>query len=269
MRIFAIHEDEIDKNNPIGMLIYYERSNHFIIELCDFLDEWNAPLLFASFVKKGLFTIPHQYAKLWVQERVIPTDRQNIGMILKNAKLTKYDECKLLWLSRGKSSQDSCYLKEVKENEIPEWLKERQADNIYESFPYVDGRIICLLRNDTAIEVDLTKCMDEAPKLYSVLKNERLLSTLTVDQGGYGITFNDNIFIEKRILIDNGVILPIYAKVFDAFAKHSIINTTEACEILECSRQNLNYFVKQNLLHPIKDSWKENVFLKGDVTGNV
>ncbi|SOB96872.1 hypothetical protein [Pseudobutyrivibrio ruminis] len=268
MRVFAIHDDEIDKNNPIGMLLYYERSNHFIIELCECLDEWNAPLLFASFVKKGIFTIPHQYAKLWVEERVIPSGRQNIGMILKNAKLTKYDECKLLWLSRGKSSQDSCYLKDVKEEEIPGWLVARQADNIYESFPYMDGRIICLLKNDTSMEVDLTKCIDDVPKLYSVIKNERLMSGLTVDSGGYGITFNGNIFVEKRILVENGVVLPIYAKVFDSFAKHCVINTTEACDILECTRQNLGYFVKQELLHPIKTDWKENVFLKGEVTSS-
>lgn len=266
MRIFAIHDKEIELNNCIGYLLFYERSNEFIIELHSDLDEWTAPLLFSSLVKKEIYTIPKDISRLWVEERVIPTGRQNIGMILKNAKLTKYSEGRLLALSDGRSSQDSCYISEVTEESLPEWVKDRQHDNIFEAFPIADNRVICLLNNDAVIEVDLEKCTDSIPKLKTILYNDRIISTLSVDAGGYGITFNGSIYVDKRTLIEQGIILPIYASVFTDFASHCVVNTTEACSILGCTRQNLNYFVKNSILRPIKDSWRENVFLRGDVT---
>ena len=265
MRVFVIHDDEIDKNG-IGYLFHYERSNKFIVEIKDNLNEWNAPLLFSALVKRGIYTIPQNISRLWIEERVIPSGRQNIGMILKNAKLKKYNEGRLLALSKGKSSQDSCYIREIKEDEIPEWVKKRQADNIIEAFPIEDNRIVCMLNNDTTIEVNLKNCLEEVPKLYSILSKDRLLSTLKVDAGGYGVTFNETISIDKRILLEHGVILPIYAHVFQDFVRHSIVNTTETCSILECTRQNLAHLIKTDVLHPLKEGWRENMFLKGEVT---
>ncbi|CBK73541.1 hypothetical protein CIY_06270 [Butyrivibrio fibrisolvens 16/4] len=114
MRVFTIRDDEIDKVNGIGYVLYFERDDSYVIELIETLNEWNAPLLFAGLVKKGIYTIPKNIARLWVEERVIPSGRQNIGIILRNAKLMKYNEAKLLALSKGRSSQDSCYLEEIK-----------------------------------------------------------------------------------------------------------------------------------------------------------
>ena len=121
--------------------------------------------------------------------------------------------------------------------------------------------------SDPSIEIDLKKCITYNPKLASVIRNIEVLNTLQVDAGGYGITFNNSIYLDAETLCSNGVILPIYANVFYDFVKHSIINTTEACEILECSRQNLSYMVKQGSVTPLKLGWKENVFLRGDITG--
>ncbi|WP_317617429.1 hypothetical protein [Pseudobutyrivibrio xylanivorans] len=188
-------------------------------------------------------------------------------MILKNAKMTKYNEGRLLALSKGRSSQDSCYLREVKTNDLPEWVMARQSDNLFEAFPIIDNRIICLLKNDTVLEVDLKECLEEVPKLYTVLSNERLLSTLKVDAGGYGVSINESIYIEKRVLLNKGIIIPIYAQVFKDFAKHCVVNTAEACSILECTRQNLSHLIKTDVLHPLKEGWRENVFLKGEITG--
>lgn len=267
MKVYAIHDDEVNKIEEIGFLFFYEKTNSFVIELRDTLNEWNAPLLFSSLVKRGIYTVPKNIARLWVEERVIPSGRQNIGIILKNAKLTKYNEGKLLALSRGRSSQDSCYLQEMKTDNLPEWVQARQSDNIFECFPIIDNRIICLLKNNTVIEVDLKQCLEEVPKLYTVLSNERLLSTLKVDAGGYGVSINESIFIEKRVLLEKGIIIPIYAGVFMDFAKHCVVNTSEACSMLECSRQNLAHLIKTDVLHPLKEGWRENVFLKGEITG--
>ena len=266
MRVFAIRDDEIDKVNGIGYVLYFERDDSYVIELIETLNEWNAPLLFAGLVKKGIYTIPKNIARLWVEERVIPSGRQNIGIILRNAKLMKYNEAKLLALSKGRSSQDSCYLEEIKKEELPSWVVDRQRNNVFECFPIMDNRVICLMDDDTVMELDLKKCIDEVPKLYTVLGNERLLATLKVDAGGYGFSINDSISIEKRIIKKYGVIIPIYAQAFMDFASHCVVNTTEACSILGCSRQNLAHLIKTDVLHPLKEGWRENVFLKGEIT---
>lgn len=155
MKVFAIWDDDWENKTPIGYLFCYEKENAFMIELNSELDEWNAPLLFSSFVKKNIYTIPREISALWVRERVIPSGRQNIGSILKNHKMTEYNEMKLLALSKGKCSQDSCYLKEITYNGVPQEIRARSLDNVTECFVSGEHDIICLFQNDMVRRVDL------------------------------------------------------------------------------------------------------------------
>ena len=98
MKVFKILD--VENSLFIGVLLYYEKSGACVIELQESLDEWTAPLLFASYVKKGIFTIPRDISRLWIRERIIPSDRQNIGSILANHKLETYDEMALLECTR-------------------------------------------------------------------------------------------------------------------------------------------------------------------------
>ncbi|AOH54527.1 transcriptional regulator [Peribacillus muralis] len=50
-----------------------------------------------------------------------------------------------------------------------------------------------------------------------------------------------------------------------AFVQDEIINTTEALDILQCSRQNLNNLVKREVLTPIKDLPRDRLFFKEDI----
>ena len=110
MKNYAIYDADLDRKSPIGYLFYYEKSQNFIIELSDDLDEWEAPLLFQKQVREKKYTVSREYSLMWVKERVIPSGRQNIGSILKNHKLKEYSEMALLEVSKGKCSQDACYI---------------------------------------------------------------------------------------------------------------------------------------------------------------
>ncbi len=70
MRIYEIWDGESDL--PVGILQYFEKERTYIIELQDYLDEWTALLLFSSFVRRGIYTMPRQESYLWVKERMIP-----------------------------------------------------------------------------------------------------------------------------------------------------------------------------------------------------
>lgn len=49
------------------------------------------------------------------------------------------------------------------------------------------------------------------------------------------------------------------------FLKEEVVNTSEAIEIIGCSRQNLSQLIKSGSLTPIRESSKERLFLKTDV----
>ena len=90
MKIFAIIDEETTLLT--GILLYYEKEGTCVIELPEYLDEWTAPLLFTSYVKKKIYTIPRDISFLWVKERVIPSGRQNINDILAHHNIWKREE---------------------------------------------------------------------------------------------------------------------------------------------------------------------------------
>ncbi|KGR74884.1 transcriptional regulator [Ureibacillus sinduriensis] len=49
------------------------------------------------------------------------------------------------------------------------------------------------------------------------------------------------------------------------YIQNEIINTTEALEILQCSRQNLNNLVMRGVIKPIKDLPRDRLFFKEDI----
>ena len=92
MRIFAIKDDTLSQEIVLGYLIYYENAKAFYIELPDDADPWETPLLLSSFVKRGERSVSSYWSRLWVQQRIIPRDRQNIGQVLKENGLRVVEE---------------------------------------------------------------------------------------------------------------------------------------------------------------------------------
>ena len=166
MKSYAIYDDELDRATAIGYLFYYEKAEKFIIELCSDLNEWSAPLLFQGLVRKGIYTIPHAISKLWVEERIIPSGRQNLGSILKNHKLQNYNEMAFLRLSEGRCAQDHCYIAAVEPQDIPADIMERSRRNVAECFPTKGGELICLFRDDTVRKVQPEKLVQLRSPIY-------------------------------------------------------------------------------------------------------
>ncbi|MGU9560553.1 hypothetical protein ACQXW1_17370, partial [Lactiplantibacillus pentosus] len=50
-----------------------------------------------------------------------------------------------------------------------------------------------------------------------------------------------------------------------SFIQSEVINTSEALEILGCSRQNLNQMVQKERVKPIKDLPRDRLFFKEDI----
>ena len=103
MKIFAIRDESAQEQKDLAYLLYYEQEKRFYIELPENADAWETPLLLDSFVKRGETTVNSYWSKIWVEQRIVPTDRQNIGEILRDNHLKEYDEYELLMLAMGLS----------------------------------------------------------------------------------------------------------------------------------------------------------------------
>ena len=83
MKAFAIKDDTVSESRELAYLLYYEMAKMFFIEIPEQTSEWEVPLLLSSFVKRKKYTVDAYWSKKWVQMRIIPPDRQNLGEILR------------------------------------------------------------------------------------------------------------------------------------------------------------------------------------------
>ena len=269
MKVFAICDKSDYGKKVIGYLKFYEKSNAFIIELCSGLTEWEVPVFFSEYVRKGLYTIPGNISMLWVKERVIPSGRQNIGIILRNHKMNEYNEMKMLLASKGKCSQDECYIREIKYDDLPEEIRMREGNCVTECFVSEDDCIICLFADNSVRRVNLNALLNRYAKLYHVMQNRKLLETVRTSVGGYSIVFDSAVEVNASTLIEKGELLPLAAGDFKRFATKNLVDTAEDCELIDCKKKNVAYLTKKERLQPIKPGLKENIFYRGDVEKNV
>ena len=92
MKIFAIRDAAAEEPGDLAYLLYYEADRRFYIELLENADPRETPLLLSTFVKKGEHTVNSYWSKIWVRQRIVPPERQNIGQILRDNDLESYDE---------------------------------------------------------------------------------------------------------------------------------------------------------------------------------
>ena len=259
MKCYEIIDGENDRQ--IGVLLHYDKEGSYIVELKNDLDEWTAPLLFTAYVKKGIYTIPRDISLLWVRERTIPNSRQNINDILAHHKLRSYDEMKILEISEGRCSQDGLYIKIMER--IPDYVEKRMLRNVAECMISEDRYVICFFADDSVKKIDLSELSEDG--IEKILRNRDLFESCRVGTGGYSITFNDSIDIPAAVLYRSGIRVPLGLGDFTAFVQKNVLDTTQTCSLLQCTRQNLSYMVGKDQLKPVREEVKGNLYFKGDV----
>lgn len=202
MRVFSIRSDSSD--NVAAYLFYYREAKQFFIELPDNADPWKTPMILSKFAERGETTVDHYWSGIWVKERIIPTDRQNLGQILHENGMDSYDEFALLTLANGRCAQDDYYITEISQDELPPMIAKRfrmkvsnikilQYPNIYISFK--DGISgIC----------DAGRLMDNSSSFMALMKaNEKAFNNAKIMTDGYGIQWDDNMTVTYDKLYKN------------------------------------------------------------------
>lgn len=247
MKISVIKDEN---NNSLGYLLYFEYDSSFIIELPEDADEWKTPLLLSSYVKRKKYTIMPDDALLWVKERIVPSSRQNIASILKDSNLKEYDEYKLLMLNEGRCCQDNYYLESC--NSIPSFITERQK-LLIKDFLILENRDLLIFFNN-----------DES-RIYKILGYE----SVSVSTGGYGLLFDENIFIDNRHIYNNSAVSNIKYADFINFVRNNVLDAAEAASLAKCTRQNIKDLKDKEKLNTVKESSKYSLFLRSEVLKNL
>ncbi len=265
MKLFAIRDEAAEVQKDLAYLLYYELEKRFYIELPENADPWETPLLLDSFVKQNETTVNSYWSKIWVQQRIIPTDRQNIGEILRDNHLDEYDEFELLMLAKGRCAQDDYYLVPIDEKDLPKEIVKRFATRIEDVLPLEDYCLLVFFRDGTVKKCDMKQHFEKTQVFQILLKKPEYFGHVQMQTGGYGVSWDVNMNVSDSTLYRIGKKVPLTASDFRNFVMHRVINAAEAAEILDCSRQNIIDLTKRGKLHPVKTSEKSTLYLKSEI----
>ena len=263
MRLFALKDETLPGDKVLAYLVYYETSRSFYIELPDNADPWELPPVLASFADRGVFSIGSAWSRRWVRQRIVPQDRQNVAQILRENGLREYDEFSLLMLAMGRCEQDDCFLEELPSDPLPALLLSRWRTKVADVIPLEVPRLLVFFRNGTARVTDVREIADAACLPY--LANQERFSTVEVQPDGYGIYWNDQAQIPHRDLYLHGMTVPIRLDDIHRYIRRRVVSASEACDLLGCSRQNVDDLMRRDKLHPIRTDAKYKLFSKAEV----
>lgn len=265
MKIFAIRDETAEVQKDLAYLLYYEVEKRFYIELPEHADPWETPLLLDSYVTHGETTVDSYWSRIWVQQRIIPTDRQNIAAILRDNRLEEYDEFALLMLAMGRCSQDDYYLVPVDETDLPDEIIKRFSMRIEDVLPLEGNCLLVFFRDGTVKKCDMEKHFERSRAFRILLARPEYFEHVQMLTGGYGVAWDINMTVSYSVLYRMGKRVPLTAADFRNFVADRVVNASEAAEILGCSRQNIMDLTKRGKLHPIKTSEKSTLYLKSEI----
>lgn len=106
-------------------------------------------------------------------------------------------------------------------------------------------------------------------KIFAIIDEETTLLTGILlyyeKEGTCVIELPEYIDLPAWLLYDEESNIPLNLNDFKVFKKNNVLDTTESCDLLECSRQNMSYMVRKQQLTPVKEEVRGNLYLKGDV----
>lgn len=266
MKILAIRHIKNTKR-VFGYVLYFEKTKTFFIELETNLNPVKMPIVLDIFYTRKIYSINDYYSKLWLKDRVVPIDRQNIGQILKDAKLKEYDLYKLLVLNNGRCTNDDFELVPI--DYVPEIVEKRFKYKVNDVVPLSDNKILCFFFDGSCRRIDINVIRGNDRKFIKVLSDSESFNKVSVLSGGYGITFNNDLNISDNELYKAGEKVNIKYEEMLSFVQNNIVDSYEASQLLNCSRQNISDLVKREKLKAIKQGKKNNLFVLKDIKNRI
>ena len=274
MKAYAIRDASIDKERDLAWLLYYEEERAFHIEICDDVDEWDVPLILSSFVRRGKRALDPYWSRMWVEQRIVPPDRQNLGMILKENGLQEYDEHKLLVLADGRCAQDECFIKPLKAGSLPPELVRRLGLTLscvlarpdHTLLFFRDGLITGITDSalsDPAVWEPFHSSRESLSRRLELYRER--LSALTLQPGGHGVILGEDCYLSAVTLRERSAALPVTTQDFKAYIRQELIDTASAAALMGCTRQNIQDLVRRGKLRPVVTLTNNFLFLRSEL----
>ena len=274
MKAYAIRDASIDKERDLAWLLYYEEERAFHIEICDDVDEWDVPLILSSFVRRGKRALDPYWSRMWVEQRIVPPDRQNLGMILKENGLQEYDEHKLLVLADGRCAQDECFIKPLKAGSLPPELVRRLGLTLscvlarpdHTLLFFRDGLITGITDSalsDPAVWEPFHSSRESLSRRLELYRER--LSALTLQPGGHGVILGEDRYLSADTLRERSTALPVTTEDFKAYIQQELIDTASAAALMGCTRQNIQDLVRRGKLRPVVTLTNNFLFLRSEL----
>lgn len=265
MWIYAIRDDNHDKNFAAGYLFYYKRARKFYIELPENADPWDTPLILSSFAERKLYSIEPYWSELWVDQRIIPPDRQNIGQVLREYGLKSYDKFRMLIFADGRCAQDDYYIEKIDESELPRNIISRKKTWIKEIMPSDNMLLTVMFNNGIIMRCKMDIILSDDIRYMPVLNDPELFCRVELQPEGRGIQWGENLAIPAHFLYKNGDIRKININDLDSIVKYRTMSMSEVIDELDCSRQYANMLVEARRIKPVSSKKGARLFLKRDI----
>lgn len=267
MRVYALYDESLNTQKALAYIFYYQKSDDWYIEISDDVNSaWELPIILDHFFEQGYKTVDEYWSRKFVEQRIVPPDRQNLGAILKNCNLDTYDEFALFEIADGRCAQDDCYIEKIKVDEVPDSIMERRGKRIETVIKINDfNTLLVTLKDKTVATVEIEKMRgyDRMTKIALAYYNSLL--NISVGCHGTELSIQGGHYVSYEVVNKCMAKLPITADMLRSYAESEIISTGEAMRLLNCSRQNLDDLVKRGRLTPAKIEANSRMFFKSDV----
>lgn len=263
MKVCKIIE-ETGQGRLIGYLFYHEKSDAYSIELSEELTVKDSPIFFEAFVERGRYTVDPEFSRRWVESRVVPRDRQNIRSILKENGLKEYDTFRLLMIAEGRCAQDECAVFPVKDIRLPMWINERLEKKLEFVQPLDAWTLLLVYRNGEIWRLDAEELLAHNMRTMNILYRPDKHRAAKKMPGGEGVEWSDGVFLTAAELYGKGQKLPLTKGELDALVKNYVVDTSEICYELDCTRQYVSKLVRENGLEEFKAT-SGRLFARSDV----
>ena len=127
---------------------------------------------------------------------------------------------------------------------------------------------MCFFVDGLTKKVTLASLVD-IRNIDKITANLQLFESCRLGTDGYYLTFNDSIDITAGVLYERGEVVPVSYADFISFAGSNTVDTSKACAIMGCTRQNLAYMTDRGMLTPVQENLKGNLYLKRDILKNL
>ena len=265
MRLFALKDANDPQGSVLAVLACYESGRHYFLDMPAETDPWTVPFILSSFAQRGQWRIGPDWSRRWVESRLVPRSRQNLGEILKENGLKDYDTLRLLEMTGGRNSQDDCYLEPLKPSDVPTWFAEREIGRVEEAVALGGHRLLVAFRTDEMRIFDAHELVRFDANLARVIADDNAFACVETAPGGRGIQWGSSLFIGDDALRTIGQAIPLAWTDFKQIAPALLVDTAQAEQMLGCTRQNINALMKRGALSSAKTSGKATLFLRSDI----